>query len=272
MATLPVLPESVEEFIVLSDAVRGSQITLRRHTGTRWVKIASFAEGAKNGETALLSWVVHQARAYVDKYGPQRLQLQSDDDSILDVEWQARGSVYHEEIRIESGTPDAINTAAWQLTFKAAQMMLEACSVAPRLVSEVADLQSESMKTLRAAYKEASRATAPPPTDRKTDRLLQFAKTFAGGPTTPAASAENGPPPEDKVIAKAVARIMDAVTPDELKALRTNERFQALTKAKTKAEFRSSIIAVWDDFENKRISLSDDSLTGLDAILSDLMT
>ena len=271
-ADLPLLPEGIETWIGAVTGDNDAQAAIiSRRASARFARMATWS---RDTDGDLHDWVVEQARKHVTEYGPTELAL---DASGKDrVTWRAQIASIHEEILLKSMDPKDMMETAWRVTFRAAQMMLDATSAAPRLMHEIGTVYSEAIAAMRDATQQSEgtsiAAVTAEAAQKKLDRVLGLVESFGGG-----GGGNNGNGERDGSGASTPARaamasrsLLGSLDDNDLPTVLAHPLGRALAVAETWGELQSSVASLVGAFDKGEIKLSVDSKSAVSAIIRGL--
>ena len=269
-ADLPLLPEAIETWIakVMSDSDAQAAIISRR-ASARFARLNSWA---RDDDGDLHDWVVEQARKHVTEYGPTELALDSNGKDR--VTWRAQIATVHEEIMLKSMDPKDMMEAAWKVTFRAAHMMLDATSAAPRLMHEIGSVYSEAIAAMRDATQQSEGTSIAAVTavaaQKKLDRVLGLIENFSGadGNGEKGRDASGKSTPERAAMAS--RSLLGSITKEDLPTVLGHPLGQALAVAKTWEELQATVGELVTAFDDGEITLSLDSVSAVRSVIRKL--
>ncbi len=263
------LPEEIETWIgqVAGDS-DAQAAKISRRASARFAQLKTWA---RDVDGDLHDWVVEQARKHVTEYGPTELALDSNGKDR--VTWRAQIATVHEEIMLKSMDPKDMMETAWKVTFRAAQMMLDATSAAPRLMHEIGGVYTEAISAMRDATQQSEgtsiAAVTAEAAQKKLDRMLGLVERFAGGEDGPAANGKGAPSSPERA-AVASRSLLAAISKDELPTVLGHPLGQALAIANTWDDLKSSVHELVTAFDAGEIKLSVDSVSAVRAVIRGL--
>ena len=237
---------------------------LLRRASSRFARIATWNR-EEDGD--LHDWVVEKARAHVTEYGPTELALDSPQRDR--IAWRAQIATVHEEVVLRSADPMALVEASWKLTFRAAHMMLEATSAAPRLMSEVGNVYTEAIKAMKDAISQSENVSVAAVTaeasSKKLDQMMGLIKHFGSDGDGNGRDFSGASTPARAAVAS--RDLLGSITPDDLPDLLAHPLGQALAVAQTWSDLQQTVAGLFKALDTGEITLSLDSREAARAVV-----
>lgn len=263
---LPALPEDVEALIgqIQADGDAGSA-SLQRKTKARFSRVDAWSR-ERDGD--LHDWIVEKTRAHVVEYGQTEFRIESPaHDAVV---WTARIPDVQEEIVMKSADPLALLNASWALTFRAADMMLKATSVAPRLMSEVGEVHTASMDMLREAHSTSSVAdVAEIKADaggKKLDRILGvLSELNSGGGGGNAKGNSTGVSSEES--SETAWELIDSLEEEDRARVLAHPLGRALAQVRDAVALKKGVADLWAAHRDGELKLAKGSLASAQEVI-----
>lgn len=254
-ADLPGLPEEIERWIA---DVQGNPdahaAQLLRRAASRFARIRTW-DRERDGD--LHDWTVEYARTHVVEFGPVDLGL--DSPGCERAIWRCTLPIEDEEIVLTGTSPQDLIDASWKLTFKAAHMMLQATSTAPRLMQEVGGVYKTAMTVhqegLQASDAQTIAHIRAESSDKKQDRILMVLKEMLGGKDETAQKAL-----KEASTTDSSRKLLSSLEPDDLVAVLAHPLGRVIATATKWGELTGAVESLWDAHSKGEISLSKASL------------
>ncbi len=266
------LPEPIESWIVEVAASDAQAATISRRASARFARLDTWR---REHDGDLHDWAVEQARKHVTEFGPTELALDSAGRDR--VTWRAQIATLHEEIVLKSMDPKDLMEGAWKVTFRAAQMMLDATSAAPRLMHEIGTVYSEAIAAMRDATQQSEgtsiAAVTAEAAQKKLDRVLGLIENFSsGGGAANEALGERDTSGASTPARAAVAsrNLLGSISAEDLPAVLGHPLGQALAIANTWDDLKASVGELVGAFDAGEIKLSVDSVSAVRAVIRTL--
>lgn len=233
-AELPSLPEQIEAWISSTLGLGYTTVVLYRRATARFARVATWQATA---DPDLGQWVIDRVRNHAVEHGDTVFRLErigkpatgeiagdgvakppEDDEPRAD--WRCKIAEAREQLPRAADLSDgaALLNMSWQLTFKAASLMLDNLSVVPRSLREIGDLHRTALDMARAnaTQSEASTVAAieSDASTQKLEQILGFVRELSG-------TGASGPLPitgsrdESAKTATAVRQLLAAFEPEE---------------------------------------------------------
>lgn len=259
-APLPALPETVEAWIAAVDTADPPlAVQLSRRTANRWTRAASLSPGNdRHGE------ILATCQRYCVEHGATSWKLSA--ASTEPIEWTSTVSIEADGgiPVLNLADPAELLRASWELTFRAARVMIDATSVAPRLMNEVASVYREALSTLREVTGTSESATMAhinaEASQKKLDRVIGVLEKLGvdsgsagGGTTTAAKSVDDG----SGSIAR---RLLAAANADERARILSHEIGQALSIVDSKSDLQALVSRLWAAHADGTLKMSKETL------------
>jgi len=263
------LPEEIETWIKQVTGDGDAQAaTISRRASARFARLGTWA---RDDDGDLHDWVVEQARKHVTEYGPTELALDSNGKDR--VTWRAQIATVHEEIVLKSMDPKDLMEGAWKVTFRAAQMMLDATSAAPRLMHEIGTVYTEAIQAMREATQQSEgtsiAAVTAEAAQKKLDRVLGLIENFGGGGDGGnGIDASGKSSPERAAVAS--RSLLGSLTKEDLPSVLEHPVGQALAIARTWDDVKETVGLLVAAFDKGEIKLSVDSASAVRTVIRSL--
>ena len=155
----------------------------------------------------------------------------------------------------------ALVEASWKLTFRAAHMMLDATSAAPRLMTEVGKVFGEAIGHMKDAVQQSESvsvaAVSAEASSKKMDQMLGLIKHFG------AADGEGRDPSGASTPARAAVAsrdLLSSIASHDLPDLLAHPLGQALAVAQTWSDLQQTVGELFKAVERGEIRLGVDSI------------
>ncbi len=275
-APLPSFPEPVEAWIAAADSADPPiPFVLSRKTATRWQRVATLAPAADRYDVFLASISTH-----VVEHGPTEWQLSRADTEAVTWISSAAPDDSADVPVMDFSNPDDIIRASWELTFRAARMMIDTTSIAPRLVNEVASVYREALQTLREVAGSGEAATLAAvqadASSKKLDKVIGVLERLAdgeGGKKTAAGKTASGKTAAGRLGKDPIqfaGRLLRAAVGDDRAAILAHEVGSKLALVDDWTDLQGLIKSLWSAHDSGELALSKATLDAARVIVKEM--
>ncbi len=270
-APLPTFPEPVEAWIAAAESADPPiPFVLSRKTATRWQRVATLGPATDRYDVFLASISTH-----VVEHGPTEWQLSRADTEAVTWISSAAPDDSSDVPVMDFSNPDDIIRASWELTFRAARMMIDTTSIAPRLVNEVASVYREALQTLREVAGSGEAATLAAvqadASSKKLDKVIGVLERLSGGTdgkklvSGKTAAARLGKDP-----IQFAGRLLRAAVGEDRAAILAHEVGTKLALVDDWTDLQGLIKSLWSAHDSGELALSKATLDAARVIVKEM--